>query len=64
MGVGKWLFKGLFTGGLSWFSPKSGVTAKGQRKRGNKQLKKQTELLKDNSGCQAPPIGQPFMRIS
>jgi hypothetical protein len=47
VGILKWSAKALATGGLSTLSPKSGVTAKGQRKRGNKQLKKQTKLLEE-----------------
>lgn len=49
MGVGKWATKAVLTGGISTLSPKSGVTAKGQRKRQIKQLKKQTNLMEQQN---------------
>jgi len=49
MGILKWTGKLFATGGISGLNPKSGVSAKGQRGRQNKQLKKQSELLREQN---------------
>ncbi len=47
MGILKWTGKAFLTGGISTLNPNSGVTGKGQRKRTNKHLKRQIELMEE-----------------